>query len=128
MFGDLADVQQAVCSREQFDEGAEFGQSHYFAQICFANFSGCGNVANHLKRGVAARTAGREEMHGAIFEYVDLDSRGFDDRADFLAARPDEVANLVLWNFKLEQTGSISGNAAASLAQRFFHDIENRSE
>src|ERR1700687_1145430 len=125
MFGDFADVQQAVRSGEQFDECAEFGQSHYFAQIRFSNFSGCGDVANHLKRGVASGAAGREDMHGTIFQYVDLDARGFDDRADFLATRPDEIANFVLWNFQLEQTRSVSGNAGASLAKRLFHDIEN---
>src|ERR1700686_2682935 len=104
MLGNFADVQQAVGAREKFDEGAKLGEAHNFAEVGLADFGAGGNVAHHLQSGIAARSAGGEDVYGAVFEDVDFDASGFDDGLDFLAARTDQVANLVLRNLQLEQT------------------------
>jgi hypothetical protein len=46
MLGNFADVQQTVCSREDFDERAEFRQANYLAKVCLANLRHCGQVAD----------------------------------------------------------------------------------
>src|SRR6266481_6770795 len=96
MLGDFADVQEAVGAGEKFDESAKLGEANNFAKIGFADFGAGGDVADHRESGIASGSAGGEDVHGAVFENVDLDAGGFDDGANFLAARPDEVADLVL--------------------------------
>jgi hypothetical protein len=96
MLGDFADVQEAVRAGEEFDEGAELRQANDFTEIGFADFGAGGDVANHLQGRVAAGSAGGEDVHGAVFEDVDLDAGGFDDGPDLLAARPDKVADFAV--------------------------------
>ena len=115
MFGDFADVQEAVGAGEEFDESAEFREANDFAKIGFADFGGSGDVANHLQSRIAAGAAGGEDVDRAVFEDVDFDAGGFDDGLDLLAARTDEVADLVLRNLQLEEARSVSGNFRASL-------------
>src|SRR5437879_12646512 len=123
MLGDFADVQKAVGAGEKLDESAKLREADDFAEISFADFGAGSNIADHRKSGVSAGSAGGEDVHRAVFEDVDLDAGGFDDGADFLAARTDEVANLVLRNLQLEQARSVGGNLRASRAQGFFHGV-----
>src|SRR5207245_7537710 len=125
MLGDFADVQQAVGAREKLDEGAEFREANDFAEISLADFGAGGDVTNHRECGIASGSAGGEDMHGAGFEYVDVDARGFDDGADFLSARTDEVANLVLRNLQLEEARGVGRNLRPAGAQGLFHGVEN---
>src|SRR5271166_4309292 len=50
VFGDLADVQQAVGAGEDFDKRTEIHQSNHFAKIRFADFRGGGEIGNDLQR------------------------------------------------------------------------------
>src|SRR5579872_1258426 len=125
VFGDFADVQKAVGAWEELDERAELRETNYFAEIGFADFGGSGDVANHLQGRIAAGAAGREDVHGAVFEDVDFDACGFDDRLDLLAAWTDEVADLVLRNLQLEEARSVRGDLRARFAERFLHGVED---
>src|SRR5713101_1218783 len=125
MLGDFADVQEAVGAREKLDESAELREANDFAKIGFADFRAGGDVANHLQGRIAAGSTGREDVHRAVFEDVDFDAGGLDDGPDLLAARTDEVANFVLWDFQLEEARGVSGNRGARLAERLLHGIEN---
>src|SRR6266446_2276079 len=125
MLGDFADVEKAVGAGEKLDESAELREADDFAKIGLADFRAGGDVTHHRQSGIAAGSAGGEDVHGAVFEDVDLDAGGFDNGADFLAARTDEVANLVLRDLQLEEARSVGGNLRASRAQGFFHGVEN---
>src|SRR6266852_6316932 len=125
MLGDFADVQEAVGAGEKLDEGAKLGEANDFAEIGLADFGAGGDVADHRESGIAAGSAGGEDVHGAVFEDVDLDAGGFDDGANFLAARTDEVANLVLRDLQFEEAGSVGRNFLAAFAERLFHDVED---
>src|SRR5713101_4104328 len=125
MLGDFTDVQEAVGAGEKLDEGAELREANDFAEIGLADFGAGGDVADHLQGRVAAGSAGGEDVHGAVFEDVDLDAGGFDDGSDLLAARPDEVADLVLRDFQLEEARGVGGNRGARFGQRLFHGVEN---
>src|SRR5882762_3582615 len=125
MLGDFADVQESVGAGKKLDESAKLREANNFPEIGFADFGAGGDVADHLQGRIAAGSAGGEDVHGAVFEDVDFDSGGFDDRADFFAARPDEVADFVLRDSQLEEARSVSGNRSARLAERLLHGIEN---
>src|SRR5260370_31091493 len=103
MLGDFADMQEAVGSREKLDEGAKLREANDFAEIGFTDFGTGSDVADHRERGIAAVSAGRENVHGAVFENVDFDASGFDDRPDLLASPADDVAGFVLRDFPLDQ-------------------------
>src|SRR6266704_1125487 len=125
MLGDFADVQEAVGAREKLDEGAEFREAHDFAEIGLADFGASGDVADHLQGRIAAGSTGGEDVHGAVFEDVDLHAGGFDNGFDLLAAGTDEVADLVGWDVQFVKTRCVSGNLRARRAESFFHDVEN---
>src|SRR6266851_296721 len=123
MFGDFADVQEAVGAGEKLDESAEFREANHFAEIGLADFGAGSDIADHLQGGVAAGSTGGEDVDRAVFEDVDLDAGGLDDGANFLAAWPDEVADFVLRDFQLEETRGVSGNCGARLAERLLHGV-----
>src|SRR5260370_10908978 len=125
MLGDFADGQEAGGGGEGFDESAEVREANDFAEVGLADFGGGGDVANHLQSGIAASAAGREDVHGSVCEDVDLDARGLDDGLDLLAARTDEVADLVLGNLQLKEARSVGGNLCACFAERLLHGVEN---
>src|SRR5260370_11972261 len=125
MLGNFADVQKAVRAGENFDEGAELREADDFAKIGLGDFGAGGDVADYLQGRIAARSTGGENVVGAVFEDVDLDAGGFDDGADFLAARPDEVADFVLRDFQLEEARGVGGNCGARLAERLLHGVQN---
>src|SRR5229473_5149785 len=125
MFGDFADVQEAIGAREKLDEGAEFREAHDFAEVRLADFGAGGDVADHLQSRVAAGSTRGEDVHGAVFEDVDLDAGGLDNGSDLLAARTDEVADLVGRNVQFVKARSIGRNLRARRAESFFHDVEN---
>src|SRR5580700_2892343 len=125
MFGDFADVQEAVGAGEEFDEGTELRKAYHFAKIGFADFGGSGDIANHLQGRIAASAAGREDVYCTVFEDVDFDAGGFDDGLDLLAARTDQVTDLVLRNLQLEEARSVRGNLRACFAEGLLHGVEN---
>ena len=45
VLGDLADVQQAIGAREDFDKRAELDQPYDFAEIGLADFGGGGQIS-----------------------------------------------------------------------------------
>src|SRR5229473_7757381 len=125
MFGDFADVQEAVGAGEKLDEGAELREANDFAKIGLADFGAGGDVADHLQGRIAAGSAGGKDVHGAVFEDVNFDAGGFDDGPDLFAAGTDEVADLVLGNLQLEQARSVGGNLRTPRAQGLFHGVKN---
>src|SRR5262249_36960885 len=108
LLGDFADVQQTVGTGKEFDESTEFRQAYHFAEIGLADLSASSHVANHLKSGVAARTAGGKDMNRTVFVDVDLHAGCFDDRLDLLATRTDQIADLVGRNGEFEQARRVS--------------------
>jgi hypothetical protein len=50
MFGNLADMQQTIGSRNDFDERAKLSQSHHFAQVRLADFRHRCQIVNALDR------------------------------------------------------------------------------
>src|SRR5258708_20643847 len=124
MLGDFADVQEAVGAGEEFDESAELRETNDFAEIGFADFGAGGNIADHRESGIATSPAGGKDVHGAVFEDVDLDAGGFNDGADFLAAWTDEVANLVLRDLPFEEAGRSGRKFLSAFAERLFHYVE----
>src|SRR5208283_1801243 len=89
MLGDFADVQQAVCAGNDFDERSEVGQARHRAQICLTHFGGCRDVSDHPQGLGRGFLIARRHIHLAGVFDVDLDARLLDDAANDLASRPD---------------------------------------
>src|SRR4029077_16805337 len=104
---DFADVQKAVGSGKDFDEGAKLGDADYFAKIGLADLRRSRDVADFLQGRLGGWAVGSENVHLAVVHHVDFHPGLFDDRADLLAARPDEVADLVGGNGKHEQVRGV---------------------
>src|SRR5665213_2982448 len=141
MLCDLGDVEQAVGAGEDLDECAELSQTNHLAEISFADLGHGGDVANHLDG--AGQTVGvaRSNVDATGVVHIDLDASGLDDAADDLAARSDEIANLVGRNldgvnagselrllFLGAGDGSVHGveevqTVLASLLKRLAHDL-----
>src|ERR1700686_2068230 len=125
MLGDFADVQQAVGAWEELDERAELREADDFAEIGLAHLRAGGNFANQLQRVVATGATGGEDMHGTVFEHVDLYAGLLDDGANLLAAGADQVADLVRGDAELVQARRVQRNVLAVGAERAFHDVQN---
>src|SRR5439155_26335647 len=103
MLGDFANMQETVGAGKKLDESAKFREANDFAEMGFADFGAGGDIANHLQGRVAAGSTGGEDVHGAVFEDVDLDVVCFDDGFDILASRSDYVDEFVLLSFTIEE-------------------------
>src|SRR5215471_19538694 len=110
MFGNFADVQQAVSAREQLDERAKLSEAHDFAEIGLANFGAGRDFTNHRQSGVARSSAGGEDMHRPVFEDVNLDASRFRNGLDLLSAGTNQVADLVGGDAELVETRRVCGD------------------
>src|SRR6185312_6286243 len=122
---DFAYVEQSIRAGEKLDEGTEIRDANNGAEICLADLGGRGDITNHLQRGFGGGAVVGEDVHLAVVHYVNLHAGRFDDRADFLSARPYQVANFVRGNREHVQVRSVGGNLRASCGDRSRHDIED---
>src|SRR5438270_9624709 len=125
MLGDFANVQQAIGARKDFDEGAKISQANDFAQIGFPDFRGGGQVADHLQRPIGGGLVGGGHVHLTGIVDIDFYARSVNNAANHLAARPDEVADLIHGNLHGVNARSISGDFAARGADGFVHFLQD---
>ena len=64
-------------------------------------------------------------MHFAVVHHVNLHAGSLDNPADFLAARTDQVADLVRGNIQHEEVRSVERNFRARGRDRLVHDVQN---
>ena len=124
MLGDLGDVQQAVGAGEDLDEGAELSETHDLAEVGLADLGHGGEIADHLD-GLGETLGVRGgDVHAAGVVDIDLDAGGVDDAADDLAARTDEIANLVGRDLDGVDARSVLGLLLAGRADDGVHGVE----
>ena len=100
VFGDFADVQQAIGAGEDLDKSAEIGEANDFPKIGFSHFGRGRNVADDLQGLTHRRFIARSDVDLAGVLNVDLHTGLLNDSADHLASRADQVANLVYGNLQ----------------------------
>src|SRR6202789_3589015 len=95
---DLGDVQEAVSTRKNLYKSAKLSEPNHLAQIRLSNLGHRCKVTDHLNR--ASQTIGiaRGNIHPSRIVNIDLHTGRIDNAANNLAARSDEVANLVRRN------------------------------
>src|ERR1700691_2401517 len=125
VLGDLADVQQAVRTRENLDESAEIHQPHHFAQVGLADLGHGGNVADDLQRVIARGFVGGRYMHGAVVVHVDLHAGLLDDAANHLAAWSDDVADLIGRNVNGVNARRVLRHVGARLLDGLLHLVDD---
>src|SRR6185295_17652366 len=122
---DFGDVQQAVGAGEDLDECAEIDDADNLAQVSLAYFGYRANVGDHLDAAVRGSAVGGENLHAAIVFHVDLATGGFDDPADHLTARSDQLADLVGRNLQSENAGRVRRHGSARGRNRRIHLFQN---
>src|SRR5579871_743963 len=126
MLCDLRDVQQAVRSREDLDKRAELGQTNHFAQIRLTNLRNSSQVSNHLDRARQTISIARSHIHSARIVNVDLHTGRIDDAPNHLAARSDQVTDLIGRNLQCVNPRSKLGLLFIRTSDRRIHRIQQR--
>src|SRR5271165_1168208 len=125
MLGDFTDMKESVSARENLHERSEIGQPCHLSEIRLAYLGGRCDVANHLQRlGGGHLITGRDVHLAAIF-HVDLDAGRFDDPADHLTARPDQVADFIGRNLQGVEAGSKFADLGTRLPNHLGHLVKN---
>ena len=92
---ELADVHQAVGARQDLDEGAELGDAPDDAHVELAHLGLGGQALDDVDRLLGRDAVGRRDVHGPVVLDVDGHAGLRGDAADGLAARADDLADLV---------------------------------
>jgi hypothetical protein len=92
---DLGDMEQAVEARHDLDEGAEIGNPLDFADVGLIQFRRGGQFLNDANRLGRRGFVGRSDVDAAVILDIDLHAGPLDDAANHLAARTDDVADLI---------------------------------
>ena len=106
MLGNFADMQQAVGARNDFDKRTEIRQACDRSEVSLPYFGSRRQIADDLQRLVRRSFIVRSHIDLAGIFHIDLDAGLLDDRANHLAARPDDVSNLVDGNLQGVDTRS----------------------
>ncbi len=91
----LRDVQEPIRSGEDLHKGAELGEPNHFTEIGLAYLRHSGEIADHLNGLIQPFSITGRHIHASRILNVNLDARCIDDPANRLAARPDQIADLV---------------------------------
>src|SRR5687768_3131713 len=95
LIGQLGDVDEAVLGAEEVDEGAEVGGLDDRALVDGADLRFVGDRTDPLDRRFDGFAVRRRDLDGAVVVDVDLGTGLLHDLADDLAARADDLADLV---------------------------------
>src|SRR5258708_6823863 len=125
MFGDFADVQQTIGPRNDFDERAELGDTHHFAQIRFADFGNGRQIVDHLNSFLRGRAVVGGDIDFAGIVHVNLHAGLLDNAADHLATRSDQVADLVHRDLQGVNARSEGGDVVAAAGEDSFHLVQD---
>src|SRR6185436_2753524 len=91
-------------------ERAEIGDALYFPEVRLVELGRGRQLLDDRDRLLRGRAVGRRHVHAAIVFHVDLDAGALDDAPDHLAARPDDVADLVHGDLDGDDTGGEGGD------------------
>src|ERR1700684_1364652 len=95
MLGNLTDVEQSVGAGKDLDKRTELSQANDLAQVGLPYFWNGGEVADHGQRFLQTIFVARGNIHAAGIVDINLDPSGFNDAANRLAARSDQITNLI---------------------------------
>src|SRR5207302_1565232 len=92
----LADMDEAVARTEEVHKGAEIDGLDDLARVNDAEFGFGDDAADPVDRGFRGVGIDRGYLDRAVIVDIDFGAGRLDDLADDLAARPDDLADLVL--------------------------------
>ena len=118
-------MEQAVGAGEDLDEGAEIDQPDHLAQIGLPHLGHGRDVGDHLQRLGGGGFVGRADVNRTVVLDVDLAAGLLDDAADHLAARTDQLADLVGGNGHGVNAGRVGRKVRARRREHLFHLAEN---
>src|SRR5690242_14178556 len=121
----LADVQQALDSGQDLDEGAERGGALDRALVRAAYLRLGGNSGHHGAGLFAGLAAHGGNGHHPVVVDADLGTGGILDAADGLSLGPDHVADLIGLDLHGEDPRGVLGQLGARSRQNFRHLLQN---
>ena len=121
----LGDVQQAVRARDDLDERAEVHHAHDLAQVGLVELRGRGQLLDDGDGLAGGCLVGRGDRHAPVVLHVDLAAGALHDRADHLAARPDDVADLVHRDLDRDDARRERADVGARLRERLGHLVQD---
>src|SRR5262245_947957 len=125
VIGDLRNVEQSFGTGEDLDEGAEIDDAGDGAEIALAHLDFGRQVANDLHRGLGGLAVRRGDGDSAVVRNVDLRAGLLLDAANDLAARADDVANLVGVDLHRDDARRVFADLLARLGDDFVHLVED---
>src|SRR5437899_400918 len=122
---DIGDVQQAVGSLLQLDEGTELRGLDDLAGVGVADLGGFRERLDRCDRGVGLLALGRVDQDRAVLFDVDLDVVVALERADRLAALADHEPDLLGVDLHRRDARSVRGELVTALRQHLGHLVED---
>ena len=119
--GQLGNVDQPFFARQDFDEGAEVHDARDFADIGLADFNVFRQFFDPFFGFLAAFAIDSGNVYQARIIDVDLSTCFFGNLFDHLAARPDDVADLI----RLDVHGDDARSIRRELLSRFVDDLQH---
>ena len=95
MVGQLGDVAQSFFARQEFNKRAELHQPRYFTGEDLTGLDLTDNILDHLSGPLHAICIDRRDEDVAILMDIDLDASLINDFLDDLAARTDDLTDLI---------------------------------
>ena len=118
-------MHEAVFRAEEVHERAELHDLHDLAFVDRADFRLSGQADDPFLRSVEAFFFDSRDLHRAVVLDIDLRARLFDDLADDLAARADDVTDLVDRDLHRDHLRSIFRNLVTCARHRLVHLVED---
>ena len=100
-------------SRKALDEGAEVGDALHLSHVGLVQLGRGRQLLDDCDGLLRRRLVGRRDVHAAVVLDVDLHAGALDDAADHLAARADDVADLVDRNLDRDDARRVRRDVAA---------------
>ena len=124
MLRNLRHVQQSICAWEYLHERAKLRDANHLAQVGLANLRDRSNIRNHLDRARQSIGIARSHVHPAGVIHIDLHAGRIDDPANHLAARSDQIANLVGRNLNRVDARCKLRLLFARMTDRRIHNVQ----
>src|SRR5215475_9351466 len=125
VIGDFRNVQQAFSAGEDLDERAEIDDARDGAEVTLSDFYLGGQVANDLHCGFGGLAVRSGDGDPAVVRNVNFRAGLLLDAANDLAARADDVANLIGVDLHRDDARRVFADLLARLGDDFVHLVED---
>ena len=118
-------MDKAILAAHEIDEGAEIHGFHHFSRIQRADLGFGGDTADPFDGAIGGILVDRRHLDRAVVFEVDLGAGDLADFTDHLAARADDLADLVLGDGDDGDPRGVVADAVAGILKGLAHLAED---